>query len=183
MPHARVRAVDRRPRQRALLAVAWLAVFAAALSLPGRVQAEQLLYATLDAGVEFSLDGESREKVVGGELRLGERRFEITGLSRMGLIGATRSVREGEGGAVAFGEYAVFSSSFSDQTAVGQPWIRANAYHHCDEAYNSFLAVYRVEGAAAVEALGATPYAALTDDPAHAAGAVVYCFVSRPPGT
>ena len=144
-------------------------------------QAALLLEAEVEPGLPFSLSGESREDVMGGELVLGERRFRVTGTSRHGLIGASRVVHDGAGGSIRFGEYAVFSSSFSEQTAVGNPWARARVYHHCDEAYNSFLAVYRVDGSEAVEALGNQPYGSLTDDAGTSDDAVVYCFMSRPP--
>ena len=158
-----------------------IALGAAATLAGPQAGAKDLLRATVEDGMEFSLSGESRQDVMGGELVLGERRFKVTGVSRHGLIGASRVVHAADGGAVRFGEYAVFSSSFSDRTATGNPWTEAAEYHRCDEAYNSFLTVYHVEGEAAVKALGPQPYGQLTDDPASADKAVVYCFMSRPP--
>ena len=172
----------RQPRRLALLlgSVLLLAVAMLASRLAGD---GELLHAVLEDGVNFSLSGESRENVVGGELSLGDRVFTVTGVSRMGLIGASRLVHEANDGPVMFGEYAVFSSSFSDQTAVGTPWPKAREYHRCEQAYNSFLALYRVDGASAVEGLGKTPYPTLTENPERADGSVVYCFMSRPPET
>ena len=56
------------------------------------------------------------------------------------------------------------SSSFSDQSATGKPWVAAESAHGCDEPYNSFVAMYRVEGEEALVALGPIPYGILTED-------------------
>jgi hypothetical protein len=148
-----------------------------ALALAGAsALAEDLLQGTIGLAdgqqLAFTLSGESRENVIGGTLRLGEQSFTIDRMSRLGLIGARRS------GA---GEFAVFSSSFSEQTARGQPWVAGKRYLNCDQPYNSFLAVYRVEGTAALEKLGSTPYPALTEDGSKSTDSTVYCFMSRPP--
>jgi len=152
------------------LAFACASGFAAEL-LVGEIQ--------MDGGsaAHFSLSGESREQVVGGEIHIGERAFRVTGVSRLGLIGARRRL-EGES---VVAEYAVFSSSFSDQTAVGQPWVAADSYRNCDQRYNSFVAIYRVEDAERVRELGNTPYPTLADDRSISDQSEVYCFLSRPP--
>lgn len=125
--------------------------------------------------MDFRLTGESRENVIGGEMVLGGRRYEIRHVSRLGSIGARGAgVRDARSS-----EFAVFSSSFSEQTAVGQPWVAGDRYVGCQQAYNSFLAVYTV-GADAATALGTSPYAALAEDLGKSSEAVVYCFVSKP---
>ena len=124
----------------------------------------------------FSLTGESRDNVVGGAIVLGDETFEITSTSRLGLIGAT-------GGTAADGtslEYLVFSSSFSAQTAVGNPWVASHRQQGCDDDYNSFAALYRIDEQQSAS-LGSNPYESLTNDVGLAREAVVYCFVSRPP--
>ncbi len=132
------------------------------------------------ARVVFSLFGESRNNLDGGHMRMGERVFREMRVSRLGLIGAKRLTR-GTAGEIEYGEFAVFSSSFSEQTAVGQPWVAALTHIGCDTAYNAFLAVYRVEGEAAVEALGDIPYPTLTERNDASRASTVYCFMAKPP--
>lgn len=148
------------------------------------VSAAELLNARISTEdgepVAFRLAGESREEVIGGTIELGSRSFTITDVSMRGLIGASRAGR-GDDGAT-FAEYAVFSSSFSEQTAVGQPWAAARRYLGCEVPYNSFLAVYHVDGDEAVAALGPRPYPRLMDDESLSGRSDVYCFVSKPPG-
>ena len=127
--------------------------------------------------VEFSLSAEDRHKIKGGEIRMGDRVFRVTNESRLGLIGAVRPADSDRSAT----EYAVFSSSFSEQTAAGQPWVKADRYRNCDRSYNSFLAIYRVEGREALAGLGPTPYPVLVDDPEKSDHSEVYCFLSRPP--
>jgi hypothetical protein len=133
----------------------------------------------LDDGrvVAFSLSAANREKVVGGEIRLDDRSFQVTGESRLGLIGAKRTL-EGDSPS---GEFVVFSSSFSEQTAVGQPWVKAEHYRNCDQRYNSFLAIYRIEDPTRALELGETPYPILVDDLGKSDHSEVFCFVSKPP--
>ena len=123
----------------------------------------------------FVLTGESREEIVGGSITVGERTFEITKVSLRGLVGAVRRPSE------ASADFAVFSSSFSDQTAAGQPWAAGKRYVGCDAPYNSFLAVYTINGAEQIRAIGEIPFKALTDDAANSDESSVYCFTSRPP--
>ena len=57
----------------------------------------------------------------------------------------------------------MFSSSFSEQSATGKPWVAAESAHGCDEPYNSFVAMYRVEGEETLIALGPIPYGTLSE--------------------
>jgi hypothetical protein len=125
-------------------------------------------------GLSFQLSGESRKDIIGGVITLGDRTFTITHVSRLGTIGARQ---DGDNRS----EFAVFSSSFSEQTATGQPWVASLRYNGCEQPYNSFLALYRVIGESALQALGEVPYRDLTDDVAHSTESEVYCFISRPP--
>ena len=131
-----------------------------------------------DQKVPFSLSGEARDNVVGGEIRLGEASFEITRVSTMGLIGASRWHAGEDPSEPAYGEFVTFSSSFSEETAVGQPWVAARKYVNCDVAYNSFIAIYRVDGIDAVKALGPVPYRVVTNDIDASDESTVYCFIS-----
>jgi hypothetical protein len=124
--------------------------------------------------LHFALSGESRENVVGGTIRLNDKTFAITHISRLGTIGARRDDSDAK-------EFAVFSSSFNEQTATGQPWVASNEYIGCVEPYNSFLALYRVEDEKKLQVLGDIPYADLTNDLIHSIKSAVYCFISRPP--
>ncbi len=130
----------------------------------------------------FRLEAENRGDVVGGRIVLGEIEYEISKVSRLGLTGARRFV-EGDGdGAGRYAEFLVFSSSFSQQTAVGKPWLAAREAYGCDEPYNTYLALYRVEGEAAVKALGPIPYPDLAEDLSRSQHSHVSCFMARPPG-
>ena len=128
--------------------------------------------------ISFRLTAENRDDVVGGTIELGSRSFTIARVSLSGLIGASRLGASDASTRVA--EFAVFSSSFSQQTVVGQPWISAREYIGCDSAYNSFLAIYRIEGEKLIAELGPTPYARLADDVRSSQSSQVYCFVSTP---
>ena len=130
----------------------------------------------------FRLEAENRRDVMGGRIVLGEIEYEISKVSRLGLTGARRFV-EGDGdGAGRYAEFLVFSSSFSQQTAVGKPWLAAREAYGCDEPYNTYLALYRVEGEAAVKALGPIPYPDLAEDLSRSQHSYVSCFMARPPG-
>lgn len=158
--------------------ILWVACAFAGTSL-----AEELLTGVVDAGDEklaFSLTGEDRENVMGGDISLGERVFKIGKVSRLGSIGAARLVVDQSEGK-RHGEFVTFSSSFSVQTATGQPWVAAQRYVNCDSPYNSFLALYKVVGAEALEALGPVPYSVLNEDAGAADQSTVYCFMSNPP--
>ena len=167
-----------RKRSRCASSTRWLiaAVVALGTSAP---HAAELIVGETRAGdapsVPFRILGGSRANVLGGAITLGTSQFTIQRVSRRGLIGGARLAGEGD---TSYAEYAVFSSSFSEQTAVGQPWVAARRYHHCDEPYNSFVAVYRVNGEKAVKALGSVPYPALIDDVERSDEATVYCFMS-----
>jgi hypothetical protein len=159
------------------LALAAIVLGAFAPSVP----AEELLRGEVagDNGpMAFLVTGEDRDNIVGGVLRLGTDDFVIAKQSRLGLIGAARY---SQGGEREYGEYAVLSSSFSEVTAVGQPWIPADRYVGCDKDYNTFVAIYRVYGTEAVNALGRTPYSVFTEDASAADESVVYCLYSSPP--
>ena len=150
-----------------------VAATSAAELLSGRIVEDE------GAVLVFRLSGESREDVVGGVIELGPNRFEITRVSRAGLIGASRFDIDASN--APFGEFAVLSSSFSLQTAIGQPWVVGRRYSGCDIPYNAFLAIYRVEGERAMGNLGGVPYPSLVEDLASSQRSRVYCFVSVPP--
>ncbi len=172
----------RRPRTRRPIGIAILAI---ATLLSGEVTSKELLTGTIPDGeggsVAFRLDGESREKVVGGRLLLGAAEYVVARVSRLGLIGAHRLGGGGDSGEERHAEYLVFSSSFSEQSATGRPWVAAESAHGCDEPYNSFLAMYRVEGEEALVALGPIPYGTLSEDISRTADSKVLCFMARPP--
>lgn len=159
-------------------------MLAIALLLPGEVASKELLSGAVPDGeggaIVFRLDGESREKVVGGRILLGDGEYTIARVSRLGLIGAHRLGGGGDTGEERHVEYLVFSSSFSEQSATGKPWVAAESAHGCDEPYNSFVAIYRVEGEEALVALGPIPYGTLTEDVSHTADSRVLCFMARP---
>lgn len=144
-----------------------------------KVPLEELLRGKVHAAeteLAFTVSGKDREDLVNGVIALGDRRYTVTKVSSRGLIGARRLGRDENDRH--YGEFAVFSSSFSEQTVVGKPWPVAKSYSHCDESYNSFLAVYRVYGEKAVKNLGAIPYPKLVDDAELSDESDLYCFMS-----
>jgi len=152
----------------------------ALVSGAGAATGKELLAGTVpsdEGDLAFTLSGESRRNVVGGSIVLGERSFEIAKVSRHGLVGAHRFNTDG---ANQYAEFVVFSSSYTDQTAVGAPWVAAREAHRCDEPYNAFIAIYRIDGEDAVKALGPTPYPVLVEDVERSNGSRVYCFVGTP---
>jgi len=161
-----------------------LAFISVVLLLPSVAAKELLTGAVANDGstpLAFTLSGESRQDIIGGEIILGDKTFAIQKVSRLGLIGATRvALNEGKQ-TFQFAEYAIFSSSFSNQTAVGKPWVASHAYKNCEQDYNSFLAVYRTHDEAQYQALGEVPYAKLSDDKQAVAESTCYCFISKPP--
>ena len=165
------------------------AILAFALLLPGAVPSKELLTGTISDSkggtIAFRLDGESREDVVGGRILLGDAEYTIARVSRLGLIGAHRlggGEGEGEGEDVKrHAEYLVFSSSFSEQSATGTPWVAAKSAHGCDDTYNSFVAIYSVEGEETLIALGPIPYGVLAEDISRTKDSRVLCFMARPP--
>ena len=163
-----------------------LALFASTLVLlAGVAAAAELLVGTVPGGngtaIGFALEAEDREAVEGGRILLGKTAYEISKISRLGLIGARRFVR-GDDAREPYAVFLVLSSSFGEQTAVGKPWVSASESHGCEEPYNTFLAVYRVEGEAAVKALGPTPYPELAENLSRSDDSRVFCFIARPPG-
>lgn len=151
------------------------------LAGPSALGAELLsgtVWLSAEENVAFTLIGEDREHVVGGKIHLGARSFDIVKVSRMGVIGGSRFGVTEDAEKRKFGEFVTFSSSFSEQTGVGQPWVAARKYVHCEVPYNSFLAVYRVYGEAALEALGPLPYSAMNEDIQASDDSTVYCFTS-----
>ena len=153
--------------------------------LAGAATAADLLIGTMPDGngaeIEFGLEGKHRDDVVGGRILLGETTYEISRVSRLGLIGARRFVVGGDAHEP-YAEFLVLSSSFSDQTAVGKPWVAAREAHGCEEPYNTFVALYRVEGDSAVKALGLIPYPALVENLSRSHDSRVFCFTARPSG-
>ncbi len=150
--------------------VSWQATAGELLS--GRV------WLSAEKTIAFTLSGENSDNVVGGNIQLGDESFEIVKVSRMGLIGGQRFGVTDDGKKRRFGEFVTFSSSFSEQTGVGQPWVAARTYVHCDVPYNSFIAVYRVYGEDALEALGPLPYGLMNQDVEASDESTVYCFTS-----
>ena len=162
------------------------ALVASALVLAtGAAAAAELLVGTMPDGngaeIGFGLEAENREEVVGGRILLGETGYEISRVSRLGLIGARRFVSGGDA-REPYAEFLVLSSSFSDETAVGRPWPAARDTYGCEEPYNTFVALYRVEGDAAVKALGPIPYPELVENLSRSHDSQVFCFIARPPG-
>ncbi len=149
------------------------------LIIPLLSWADNLLTAKIDTVGKFELAAPSRTHPIGGTIRLGERNWTIRKVSVHHLIGAsaTASPQQRQGGF----NHAVFSSSFSEQTAVGKPWVASLKYVRCDQAYNSFLAVYASETADKALSKGEFLYAQLTEDLASSSDSVVYCFYSKPP--
>lgn len=124
--------------------------------------------------VSFSLQGENRSEVVGGTIVLGKRQFEVQKVSVHQLVGARRL----QGGVF---EYAVFSSSYSDQSATGEPWVVAQSKLGCERPYNSFLSLYTVASIDKQNLLDTVPYAQLVESLSFSDSSVLYCFTSRPP--
>ena len=156
------------------------------LFLAGATAAAELLLGAApvadDATVQFRLEAESRLDLVGGRIFLGEFEYEISKVSRLGLIGARRFVTGDDDGLGRYAEFLVFSSSYSNQTVVGTPWLAAREAYGCDKPYNSYYGFYRVEGESAVKALGPIPYPNLAEDPSRSQHSHVACFMARPPG-
>ena len=154
--------------------------------LAGGAAAAELLVGTMPDGngseIAFRLEAENRRALAGGRILLGETGYEISRVSRYGLIGARRFVG-GSGEREPYAEFVVLSSSFSAQTAAGKPWLAAREWHGCEERpYNTYLAFYRVEGEAAVKALGPVPYPKLAEELPRSQESRVFCFMARPPG-
>ena len=153
--------------------------------LAGAAPAAELLVGTApdgdDSAVEFRLEAENRKDLVGGRIFLGESEYEISRVSRLGLVGARRFVT-GAGGQGRHAEFLVFASSYSEQTAVGKPLLAARAVYGCDRPYNTYLGFYRVEGEKAVKSLGPIPYPDLVEDLSHSHHSHVSCFMAHPPG-
>ena len=131
--------------------------------------------------LSFLLTGENRQDVIGGEIKLGERAFTIDKVSRQGMIGASRSSLHSDDTPGHYVEFAVFSSSFSAQTATGQPWVAGKIYVNCEQEYNSFLAIYRLNDSGAVADFDKSPYPVLLENIENSDDSIVYCFNSKPP--
>ena len=159
--------------------------FVFSILLAGEVASKELLAGTAPDGaggtLAFRLDAESRQDVVGGRILLGGSEYTISRVSRLGLIGAHRLEGGGDEEGDRYADYLVFSSSFSQRSATGTPWVAAQTAHGCDVPYNSFAALYRVDGEEALAALGPIPYAALTEDGSRSQHSRVHCFMARPP--
>lgn len=160
---------------RAIICTTFYALFTAVLLLPQAGSAKPLLTATIPEAGAFVLDGDDRAHVVGGLIKLGNQSWKIIKTSVHNLIGAS-----GETGADGSVQHVVFSSSFSKQTATGQPWVAAGQYLGCNQPYNSFLAVYTVSDQAKLAQLDTLPFARLTDSLEASDKSVVYCFFSTP---
>ena len=161
------------------------AVASAALVLAEATTAAELLVGIApvadDATIVFRLEAENRQDLEGGRIFLGESEYEISKVSRLGLIGARRFVADDDGRG-RYAEFLVFASSYSEQTAVGRPWLAAHEAYGCDSPYNTYYGFYRVEGEAGVKALGPIPYPELAEDPSLSQHSHVACFMARPPG-
>ena len=169
-----------RLRERTRSAALVLGCVLCELSAGARVNAAELITGEVrsanGAAIAFRLLGQDADDLVGGEIVLGQAHFRIQRVSLRGLIGAVRSPRADNKSRK---EFAVFSSSYSAQTATGTPWVASRRYHQCDRPYNSFLAIYEVLDAQRLEKLGRSPYATLTHDASHANDSQVFCFVSK----
>ena len=158
----------------------------AAMWVTGAAPAADLLVGAAPDGsgsvVEFRLEADNRNDLVGGHIFLGEFGYEISRVSRLGLVGARRFVTDTGDGGRRFAEFLVFASSYSEQTAVGKPWIAARDAYGCDRPYNTYFGFYRVEGETAVKALGPIPYPDLAEDLSRSHHSHVSCFLARPPG-
>ena len=157
-----------------------------ALLVASAAPAADLLVGTAPNGggseVGFRLEAENRRDVVGGRIFLGDSGYEISRVSRLGLVGARRFVTGDDTGRGRYAEFVVFASSYSEQTAVGKPWLAAREAYGCDRPYNTYLGLYRVEGEAAVKALGPIPYPDLAEDVSRSHHSHVVCFMAHPPG-
>lgn len=154
-------------------ATASLLFGALTLSTPGL--AEELLTGEVKDAGRFTIDAESRQKPEGGTISLGDHSWVISRVSVHGLIGASGEADKASNTL----EHVVFSSSFSDMTATGTPWVAAKEVHGCDESYNAFLAIYTVQADASSDAK--YPFKALTDDVKNSKNSVVYCFYAGQP--
>lgn len=130
--------------------------------------------ASLEDGtkLEFSLEGNSREDVVGGSIIFGDSDYEIGSVSEHNLVGAKLD----KGDRVFF---ALFSSSYSRVTYTGKPWVHSQTQHGCSGQYNSFLAVYEVTRSE-LDNLPEPPHWKLAEEPGKTDRATVYCFMSQP---
>ena len=158
----------------------------AAVCVAGAAAAAELLVgeAPDDTGsvVEFRLEAENRDDLVGGRIFLGGFEYEISRVSRLGLVGARRFVTGAGDSGGPYAEFLVFGSSYSEQTAVGKPWVAARDAYGCDRPYNTYFGFYRIEGETAVKALGPIPYPDLAEDFSRSHHSHVSCFMARPPG-
>ena len=172
---------DRNPGVRRLAETVLLAF---ALAFAGQALSKELLAGMVPDGeggtFAFRLEGESREEVVGGRILLGKSEYAISRVSRLGLIGAHRLGESENAGGEHYVKFLVFSSSFSGQSATGSPWVAAQIAHGCQTPYNSFAALYRIEGEEALTALGPSPYGVLTEDLTQSQHSRVLCFMARP---
>ena len=177
----RLAAANRNRARRSL--GAWLA--STVLFLAGGATAAELLVGMVPDGsgavVEFRLRAENRQDLMGGRVLLGEFEYEISRVSRLGMVGARRFVTRAGDGQKRYAEFLVFASSYSEQTAVGKPWLAAREAYGCDKPYNTYLGLYRVEGEEAVKALGPIPYPDLAEDLSRSDHSHVSCFMARPP--
>lgn len=161
------------------------ALVASVALLPASAAAAELLVGTAPDGggsqVRFRLEAENRQDLVGGRIILGELEYEISRVSRLGLVGARRFAIDAGDGRKRYAEFLVFSSSYSEQTAVGKPWLAARDAYGCDRPYNTYFGFYRIEGETAVKSLGPIPYPDLAEDLSRSHHSHVSCFMARPP--
>lgn len=160
---------------RTLKTKATVSLLLGALTLSPSGFAEELLTGEIKDAGRFAIDAESRQKPEGGTISLGDHSWVISRVSVHGLIGASGATDKASNTL----EHVVFSSSFSDMTATGTPWVAAKEVHGCDEAYNAFLAIYTVKADASGDAK--YPFKALTDDVKNSQNSVVYCFYAGQP--
>lgn len=153
-------------------------LLSAAIAFSTEVEALQLLQGEIPesegSSRVFSLSAESRENLVGGEIKLGDKQFVIRKVSAHQLIGAERMLAKSA-------EFAIFSSSYSEQTATGEPWVQAEIKLGCDKPYNSFLALYTVSDPMKIERNGALPFAQLVASLEHSDSSLLFCFIAKPP--
>ena len=131
-----------------------------------------------DSMIDFQVKAETTDKGMGGSIIFGDIEYEISKMSRLGLIGARRFVSDNE--KEKYAEFLILSSSFSDQMAVGDPWPKTQEKYGCTKPYNTYVAFYRVEGEELVKSLGPIPYSSLLEDLSLSQHSWVSCSIIQP---
>ncbi len=133
-----------------------------------------------DSTMKFWFESEDSNDPLKGYIFLNGVQYEISSVSRLGLIGARRFVKQNSDVNKSYAEFLVLSSSFSEQTAIGTPWLAAHEVYGCDTSYNTYLAFYQVKGEKTVKALGPIPYESLAENLSNSQHSWISCFQSAP---